>query len=223
MRATSITYVRIAAFSSLFSVVQYATESATRSLDRPDVPLLISVAKNVMNIVADFLFLSTFRVWTGNATVNTQGWIRLFCDGSAAVAGLLFFWYSTRGPSAIRLSAAALRELSRPATFTFAESAIRNALYLWQVSTIVELGSVYATAWGVFNTIRWGPLMVPANAFQQTALAFVGHRWGTYKAQGSRAQATVSDDPSAGESSATVSEDTDMPIARTLDLKGAGP
>ncbi|KAI8917535.1 hypothetical protein DFJ77DRAFT_488310 [Powellomyces hirtus] len=182
VRDNSITYVRIASFSSLFSVIQYATEAATRSLDRPDVPLLISVVKTILNIALDLLFLSTVRVWTGNPDANTQGGIRLFCDGIAALVGLAYFAWTARGPG-MKPSLVALKELSRPATFTLAESAIRNALYLWQVANIVSLGSDYATAWGVFNTIRWGILMVPAGAFEQAALAFIGHAWGKYKVQ----------------------------------------
>jgi hypothetical protein len=64
---------------------------------------------------------------------------------------------------------------------TFAESAIRNALYLWLITTIVAMGSDYATAWGVFNTIRWGLDTVPVQALEQTSLAFVSHEWGGWR------------------------------------------
>jgi len=66
---------------------------------------------------------------------------------------------------------------------TFAESALRNAFYLWLVSGIVAMGSDYATAWGVFNTIRWGIVMVPVQALEASALTFVGHAWGRWRAQ----------------------------------------
>jgi hypothetical protein len=69
----------------------------------------------------------------------------------------------------------------RPGLLTLAESAVRNALYLWLVSNIVSMGTTYATAWGVFNTIRWGLVMVPVQALEATALAFVGHRWGAWR------------------------------------------
>jgi hypothetical protein len=36
----------------------------------------------------------------------------------------------------------------------------------------------YATARGVFNTIRWGLIMMPIQALEATTLAFVGHAWG---------------------------------------------
>ncbi|RYP78472.1 hypothetical protein DL770_006885 [Monosporascus sp. CRB-9-2] len=58
---------------------------------------------------------------------------------------------------------------------------ILRALLLWLVTTIVALGSTYATAWGVFNTIRWGLVMVPVQALEATSLAFVGHRWGAWR------------------------------------------
>lgn len=98
----------------------------------------------------------------------------------AALAGLAYFLWSNTlrlyrdaarssddnnpghraGPS-LRPTGTALVVLLRPGVLTFAESAVRNALYLWLVTTIVALGATYATAWGVFNTIRWGLVMVP--------------------------------------------------------------
>lgn len=62
------------------------------------------------------------------------------------------------------------------------ESAIRNAIYLWIVHEIVQLGETYATAWGVFNTIRWGLIMVPVQALETSTLAFVGHNWAFFRA-----------------------------------------
>lgn len=62
------------------------------------------------------------------------------------------------------------------------ESAIRNAIYLWIVHEIVQLGEAYATAWGVFNTIRWGLIMVPVQALETSTLAFVGHNWAFFRA-----------------------------------------
>lgn len=73
--------------------------------------------------------------------------------------------------------------LARPAVYTFAESAVRNALYLWLVSKIIALGESYGTAWGVFNTIRWGLVMVPVQALEASTLAFVGHNWGRWRAR----------------------------------------
>lgn len=81
-------------------------------------------------------------------------------------------WRSTSIPSF-----KALKVLARPGFITFVELAIRNALYLWLVSGIVAMGAGYATAWGVFVTVRWGLVMVPVNAIEATSSAFVGHAW----------------------------------------------
>ena len=80
------------------------------------------------------------------------------------------------------VSLKALRVLVRPSIYTFVESALRNALYLWLVSGIISMSADYATAWGVFNTIRWGLVMVPVQALEASALTFVGHRWGQWRA-----------------------------------------
>lgn len=45
------------------------------------------------------------------------------------------------------------------------------------------MGADYATAWGVFNTIRWGIVMVPVQALEAASLAFVGHAWGRWRAK----------------------------------------
>src|SRR5258708_39599909 len=71
--------------------------------------------------------------------------------------------------------------LLRPGIITFTESAMRNTLYLWLVSNIVSMGPNYATAWGVFNTIRWGLVMVPVQALEASTLTFVGHNWGQWR------------------------------------------
>jgi hypothetical protein len=125
VRAASLTYVRISAFSALSSALETAVAAATRALDKPDVPLVISTTT--------------------------------------------------------RPNLRALGVLLRPGLLTLAESAVRNALYLWLMTTTVSLGSTYATAWGVFNTIRWGLVMVPVQALEATSLAFVGHRWGAWR------------------------------------------
>ena len=44
------------------------------------------------------------------------------------------------------------------------------------------MGDTYATAWGVFNTIRWGLVMTPVQALESSTLAFVGHAWGAFRA-----------------------------------------
>lgn len=207
VRAASLTYIRISAFSALSSAIETAVATATRALDKPDIPLIISTVKFAVNIILDMLIISRFHVGNHQPTINMQASIQLTCGMTAASAGLGYFLWTTslqlghirrersghdhdRGslPQVemvdgvhTRPSFRALTVLLRPGILTLAESAIRNAFYLWLVSTIVALGSTYATAWGIFNTIRWGLVMVPVQALEATSLTFVGHRWGSWR------------------------------------------
>ncbi|KLU92966.1 hypothetical protein MAPG_11909, partial [Magnaporthiopsis poae ATCC 64411] len=162
VRDVSITYIRISGFSALTSTIETAVANATRALDKPDVPLIISSAKFVVNIALDLLLISPFY------RTNLQ-----FRSGRGR--------YENQHHETTRPSVRHLLVLLRPGLATFLESAIRNALYLWLVTTIVAMGSTYATAWGVFNTIRWGLIMVPVNALEQTSLAFTAHAWGALR------------------------------------------
>ncbi|KAI1386035.1 uncharacterized protein F4822DRAFT_360856 [Hypoxylon trugodes] len=205
VRAVSVTYIRISAFSALSSTIETAVATATRALDKPDVPLVISMTKFVVNIVLDMLIISRFHVGGFQPTINMQAGIQLACSLTAAFAGLGYFLWTTslqhrreaqevsdrahadvsqqysQSGIEIRPSFRALGVLARPGVLTLAESAIRNALYLWLVSTIVALGTTYATAWSIFTTIRWGLVMVPVQALEATSLAFVGHNWGSWR------------------------------------------
>ncbi|KAL6855370.1 hypothetical protein ACO1O0_006511 [Amphichorda felina] len=204
VRDASLTHVRISAFSALSSAVETAIAAATRALDKPDVPLVVSSAKFVVNILLDMLLISRFRVGSHKPTVNMQAGIQLACNTTAALVGLGYFlcttsWRHVRQRSihedasriladdhdeediSTRPNVGALLVLLRPGIITLVELAVRNALYLWLVSTIVALGSTYATAWGIFNTIRWGLVMVPVQALEATTLAFVGHLWGSWR------------------------------------------
>ncbi|PWW78356.1 hypothetical protein C7212DRAFT_358326 [Tuber magnatum] len=190
VREESVTYVRISAFGSLFGAVDYAVSCATRALDRPDVPLLISTVKTALNIILDLLILSNVRVGHADVDVNTQAIIRLSCDSAGALAGVCYFMYEARklwihrpdGEVGSRKpSVLALVTLARQGWYTFLESCVRNVLYLWLISGIVAMGSDYATAWGVFNTIRWGLVMVPVQALEATSSTFVGHAWGVWR------------------------------------------
>lgn len=193
VRAASVTYVRISAFSAFSSAIEYAVNTSTRALDKPDVPLVISSVKFAVNIVLDLIIISKFHIKAITPTVNMQAGISLACNLTSAFAGLVYFLCSTR--SSMRLSIpngetnhslkpspTALRTLIKPGFVFFTESAIRNGLYLWLVHGIVSLGSDYATAWGVFSTIRWGLIMVPVSALEATTLTFVGHSWGQVRA-----------------------------------------
>lgn len=189
VRESSLQYVRISSFLALSSATEYSVSLATRALDRPDVPLLISSFKFAINIILDLMFISKVHIPSVTPTVNTQAIIRLCCDMTASLVGLVYFIFRSRkslrrhaaGGVVIRPSLSALKILARPGAFTFLESLVRNALYLWLVHGIVSMSADYATAWGVFNTIRWGLVMVPVLALEASSLAFVGHRWGAWR------------------------------------------
>ena len=205
VREMSLTYVRLSAFSALSSAIETSVSACTRALDRPDIPLIISSTKFLINIILDLLIISKFRVGSSNPTVNMQAVIQLCCNMSSAIIGLAYFVFCTikhrrtmiYDGESVRPSFQALKILIRPGSVTFLESAVRNALYLWLVSGIVSMGSDYATAWGVFNTIRWGLIMVPVQALEATSLTFVGHAWGAWRARvgtgAGRVRATRSD------------------------------
>ncbi len=149
VRAASLTYVRISSFSALSSAIQYAVANATRALDKPDVPVLISSVSFAVNIILDLLIISWFHVGSHKPTVNHQAAIQLACNLTSAFAGLGYFVYaitfrerSTLEKGEIIPSLKALKVLLRPGFLTFLESAIRNALYLWLVSGIVGLAQI---------------------------------------------------------------------------------
>jgi Na+-driven multidrug efflux pump len=196
VREASVSYVRILAFSAFSSTIEYAVNTSTRALDKPDVPLIISSTKFAVNIILDLIIISKFHVAGFTPTVNMQAGISLACNLASAIAGLVYFVYTTSVSSnsaiqqdsssgSLRPSLSALVVLVRPGVLFFIESAIRNALYLWLVHNIVTMGVNYATAWVVFSTIRWGLIMVPVQALEATTLAFIGHSWGEFrKSQG---------------------------------------
>jgi len=93
VRATSLTYVRISAFSALTSALETAGSSATRALDHPDVPLLINSIKFAVNIMLDLILISRFYVRSVRPSVNTQASIRLACGMASASVGLLSHLY----------------------------------------------------------------------------------------------------------------------------------
>ena len=192
VREASITYVRISSVSALSSAMQVAVSDCTRALDNPDVPLLINSTSFVINIMLDLLIISKFHVGTWKPTINDQALIRLACDMTSALAGFAYFiciatklHRSSSGDSGerVRPGIRAFKVLARPSLYTFTESAIRNSLYLWLVSRIISLGENYGTAWGIFNTIRWGMVMVPVQALEASTLPFVGHNWGQWRAR----------------------------------------
>lgn len=184
VRERSIIYVRISAFSALSSAVETAISSSTRALDKPDVPFILSMGKFIVNIILDMLLISTFHVGHHKPTVNLQAIIQLTCNLSSVLISLLYFLFMYSKPHLARPAAPSMSSLAiliRPGIITMVESLVRNALYLWIIHTIVRLGSIHATAWGVFTTIRWGLVMVPVAALEATTLAFVGHNWARWR------------------------------------------
>lgn len=57
------------------------------------------------------------------------------------------------------------------------------------------MGTTYATAWGLFNTIRWGLIMVPVIALEATSNAHTGHRWHSVQSVISIRLPTAASDP----------------------------
>lgn len=190
VRKASLTYVRISAPVALSSAIQVAVSTCTRTLDKPDVPVIISSVGFLLNIVLDLLIISKFHVGDFTPNIHMQAGIRLACDFLSALSGLAYFTLKVHrklkdedSEERIAPSVTALKVLARPAIWTFTESIIRNALYLWVVGVIISMGKTYATAWGVFNTIRWGLIMVPVQALQASTLTFVGHEWSSWHAR----------------------------------------
>jgi len=138
--------------------------------------------------VLDLLIISKVHIGSHKPTVNTQAWVRMGCDLTSAMAGLLYFLFIANrmqreeSEERARPSFSSLKLLLRPGIWTFLESALRNAIYLWLIHNIISMGSDYATAWGVFNTIRWGIIMVPVQSLEASTLAFIGHSWGNWRA-----------------------------------------
>lgn len=189
VRDLSLTYVRISSFSTLASAIEYAVANATRALDKPDVPLIISSVKFAVNIILDMLIISWFHVGSHTPNVNDQATVRLACDLCAALTGLAYFVCTNTFQGRAQISdkksvvpnLKALKILARPGLLFFIESAVRNALYLWLISVVVAMGADYATAWGVFSTMRWGLVMVPVQTLEAASSAFVGHAWGRWR------------------------------------------
>ncbi|RDB30610.1 hypothetical protein Hypma_005722 [Hypsizygus marmoreus] len=239
VRATSVKYIRILAFDALASTVGTAVSLGTRALDKPDVPLAMASIQTLVQIILELALISTVRVRGLNPTIHMQATIKLVCDLTGAAVGLVYFVHLARKSTAkagftlqnARLrwfSLTFLRRLVIPGRWTFAESLIRNAIYLWLIHGIVAMGQAYATAWGVFNTIRWGLVMVPVQALEATSNAFVGHRWGMYQQSkptpGARASwSDIRFIVSPALRSVLIALIIECPLCIALSVRGAGP
>jgi len=115
------------------------------------------------------------------------------CDLFAAICGLLYFYLMVsplrrhddcRTFESPRPSLRSLRVLIPPGIWTFwSPLCAMPSISRCSVALKVSMGSEYATAFGVFNTIRWGLIMVPVLTPEQSTLALVGHTWGTWRAK----------------------------------------
>jgi hypothetical protein len=101
---------------------------------------------------------------TKNKNTN-QAIIRLIYDNLSAITGLTYFVHVVAHRTTdvnerrhlFNVSISGMKILLRPSFYTFAESAIRNTIYLWVAHEIVQLGVIYASAWG-FSTRSAGVL-----------------------------------------------------------------
>lgn len=143
VRDASIKYVQISSISALSSAMQVAVSNCTRALDNPDVPLLIATISVAANIVLDLLIISKFHVGSWTPTIIDQALIRMTCDITSALVGLIYFAFIARrlrrqdrsvtradiaGPKILFIRS--IKIMASPSTYTFVESALRNALYL---------------------------------------------------------------------------------------------
>ncbi|KAL8712194.1 MAG: hypothetical protein Q9220_003628 [cf. Caloplaca sp. 1 TL-2023] len=143
VRDSSIRYVQISSIQALSSAIQVAVSNCTRALDNPDVPLLIASVSVAINILLDLLIISKFHVGSWTPTDIDQALIRMTCDITSALAGVVYFAYIARrlqrrrasvdptAPDLKAFSVTAVKILAGPSAYTFVESAQRNALYLW--------------------------------------------------------------------------------------------
>ncbi|KAK0800917.1 hypothetical protein LTR75_008740 [Friedmanniomyces endolithicus] len=180
-----LSYTLIAFQTVLGFIMSIAFVAAAQQFADAFVP-----AQFAVNIILDMAIISKYHAPGLTPSVNNQAANQLACNMVAAFAGLAYFLIitkqqrrkeSTSSTTGARISFVWLKLLARPGVFTFLESAIRNALYLWLVSGIIAMGSDYATAWGCFNTIRWGLVMVPVQALEATSLTFIGHAWDAWR------------------------------------------
>jgi hypothetical protein len=95
IREASLTYVRIAAFSALSSTIKIAVAAATRALDQPDVPLIVSSVTFAVNIILDMIVISKLHIPGVTPTVNLQAGTELACSMMASFAGLAYFVVTT--------------------------------------------------------------------------------------------------------------------------------
>lgn len=70
VRQSSLTYVRISLVEALPSSMETVISYCTRALDHPDVPLLISLTKFVINIMLNLLIILRFHMGSFTPIIN---------------------------------------------------------------------------------------------------------------------------------------------------------
>ncbi|TVY45942.1 hypothetical protein LOCC1_G002756 [Lachnellula occidentalis] len=181
-RATAVKYVRISSVVAFSSAMEIAVSNSTRALDRPDVPLIINTIKFAITAILDGAIISRARLELRplSSTTHQSEWLVTWYLERVA-------WYTL---SSLLTASNALRENK------LKDQNLVPALHLWESSYGMESGlsenqlyaipsisgcGDYATAWGVFNTIRGGILMVPLQALEASTLTFIGHKWGRWR------------------------------------------
>jgi len=140
VRDASIKYVQISSISALSSAMQVAVSNCTRALDNPDVPLFIATISVAANIILDLLIISKFHVGSWIPTIIDQALIRMTCDITSALVGLIYFAFIARrlrqqdgsvtgsdaaGPKIFFIRS--IKTMASPSTCPSIESALRNA------------------------------------------------------------------------------------------------
>jgi len=159
---------------------------------------LLNLIKFIITGILDAIIISRARAGD-HTSVTNHALVRMTCNLVSAACGLGYFRWIVRrmkfplkeqddALSQARPCLAALILLVRHGIWTFGESMVRNSLYLWLVHSIIRIGKDYAIAWGVFNTMRGGLLMVPLQALEASTLTFIGHAWGVWRSKSLKSQ-----------------------------------
>lgn len=194
IRAQSLSYIRLTSVSTACSMVNAGLSSSARGLDHPDIPLLLAVVKTVVNIILDLLLLSPFRPFQSHPTVNTQAIVRACCDLGATSISIVAFVIKQKRESRqearwraakANVSVFALKSIGKVGVWYQIEALPRTAVSLWLLSLIISQGSRWATAYGVFFTIRIGFGFVPLLAIEASCQTYTGHAWGLVAGEGS--------------------------------------
>ncbi|KAL2843246.1 hypothetical protein BJX68DRAFT_270255 [Aspergillus pseudodeflectus] len=159
VREASIIYIRISAFSALSSAIEVAVSNATRALDKPDVPFVISSMKVLVNIILDFLIISTFHVGTWTPDIAMQAGIRLTCDMVAPSLAFSIFYPQCYILYAISTQLSAVL-LATQTQWYLAQSLISNIFYVLPWAIVCQIMDLnLANAWTYHSLVFGGSLV----------------------------------------------------------------